>query len=459
MNDTVVGSSGVSLVSPNDMYGWTVAIDGNTMAVGAPYYGHYVDTTDPASAFVQDSTGAGYGDENETGAVFVYTRPSSSSDVWTLTQVLYDDRPVNGERFGQDVFFQGDNLVVTTPRNWTPGYSEPASPGAFPTGTSCDNIGSSVSVFRVDSLSGAYVLEQYIELPFFTSQWVGGAPPVSNGDPLDMQDDCDGYLYTTPAIDFRDGLGFVQERARDIALDGEWMITVGQHGAFVYKYDYVDQEYDFYQEISLITPAGGTGLGNIGFTSVSMHDGVAVIGAKKFTVLNVTPTFNGALIMFEYDPITADWVHTTDWFRTDSTADQLGIGVSIFDDTVVGYSKEHNPGVYLFRYDRVNDDLLFAGTVPDAGRGGPANKTAWYGDTVFLSDTELRYPGRTNIVRAVTSCPTDVDGSGAVDFFDLNTYLVWYANGDMRADYVAPYGVLDGNDVLHFQSLLNLGCP
>ncbi len=457
LNDSVVGTPGASLVSPNDMFGWTVAIEKNTMAVGSPYYGRYVDPTDPASAFVQDNTGAGYGDEDETGAVFIYTRPSSASDTWTLTQILYDDRPVNGERFGQDVYFHGGNLVVTTPRNWTPGFSRMGPPGTFPSGDGCQNIGSAVSVFRKDVLTGEFGLEQYIELPFFMSEWVGGGPPVPNGDPLDMQGDCDGFIYSTPPIASRDGVGFGRERARELALDGEWLLSVGQFGVLVYKYDYVDQEYDFYQEVVLSAPSGGSGLGGSGYTSISMHDGVAVVGVKKFTVNAPNPKYRGALIMLEYDAVSGDWVQTTDWYRTTHTGSQLGIGVSIQDDTVVGYSKF--AAAALFRYDRVNDELLYAGRVPGAGTNGPASKTAWYEDTVLLSDNEARNPGRVNIVRAVTSCPTDIDEDGVVNFFDLSLYMTWYGNGDLRADYVEPFGVLDGNDVLHFQALMNLGCP
>ncbi len=494
LNDSVIGSPGVSLVSPDDQYGWTVDIQGNIMAVGAPYYGRYVDPTDPSSAFVQDNTGAGYGDEDETGAVFIYTRPHVSSDVWTLTQILYDDRPVNGERFGHNVFFHGEMLIVTTPRNWTPGYSDPVNGpdpilGITPvsvsdpvsptdiaeednssnddsgpaTGGGCENYGSAVSVFRLSGLNGQYVLDQYIELPFFMSEYINGSPPVSNGDPLDMQGDClAGGIpgsVSTPPVHSRIGHGFDQERARDIAVDGEWMITVGQGGAFVYQYDYVEEQYEFFQEISGIAAPGGV-VGSAGYTSVSIDNDVAVIGMKKFkqtgSILEI-----GAIIVLEYDASLLEWVYTTGWSNPAGGGKNFGIGVSIRNDLIAGYSKTQS--ARLLRYDRVNDELLFAGYVPGAGSGAPANKSAWYDDVLLMSDHWSRLDTQTtwiaNIVYATSACPADLNGDGTVNFYDMSTYIGWYTAQDQRADYSYPYGVFDQDDVTHYQSLYTLGCP
>jgi uncharacterized membrane protein len=56
------------------------------------------------------------------------------------------------------------------------------------------------------------------------------------------------------------------------------------------------------------------------------------------------------------------------------------------------------------------------------------------------------------------SCAADLTGDGALDFFDLQAFLNFYAAGDLTADFV-PDGVLDFFDVQAFLNLYAAGCP
>lgn len=77
-----------------DRFGEVVAIDGDTILVGAPYA-----MTDGLP---------------EAGAVYVFERTDSG---WTHTQRLAAARPSTMARFGSDVAIAGDRLIVAAPRD------------------------------------------------------------------------------------------------------------------------------------------------------------------------------------------------------------------------------------------------------------------------------------------------------------------------------------------------------
>ena len=472
LNDTVVGTPGVSLVEPDDQFGWSVAIKGDTLVVGSPYYPHYDDVTSTTPGFVQDTLTM-YGDEDETGAVFVYTRPSSASDAWALNQVIYDSQPVNGERFGHNVFFHDNRLLITAPRNFRPGYSDPTSPllrtetdnneltdSGPPFGGSCENISSSVSVYELSPLTGSYSLEQTLNLPFMTAEANYGVPP--NGDPVDNVGDCavsfGGLTVDIPPIQSRIGFGFSYERARDIAVDGAWLVAVGTPGMFVYEYDYVDGEYDYYAEAPISVPAGA-GLAGSGYTSVAIHNDLVVVGMKKFN-LNGGLDLIGGLAMYEFDSTTTNWDQTLVWHQEDESGSQLGRGVYLLDDTVVAYARGGR--VSVLRYLRSTDELLLAGNILVTGDQGPANKITVYEDQFLLSDAAFGggiVSNGPNKVRSISNCPYDLNDDGSLNFFDISEYLIMFNAGDLQADYAVPYGVLDSDDVNHYLALHGSGCP
>ena len=79
----------------DDKYGWSVALDGQYLAVGAPFATH------PGG--------------NVTGAVLLYRR-SIRKHKWELTQTLYGDA-VFGQEFGHAVAMNDQHLIVSDRRH------------------------------------------------------------------------------------------------------------------------------------------------------------------------------------------------------------------------------------------------------------------------------------------------------------------------------------------------------
>lgn len=84
-------------------FGEAVAIDGNTLVVGAPQYDK------PASAFA--------GAIPDVGKVYVYVRSGTS---WSLQASLLSPTSYPNGRFGTSVAIQGDVVVVGAPGDYTP---------------------------------------------------------------------------------------------------------------------------------------------------------------------------------------------------------------------------------------------------------------------------------------------------------------------------------------------------
>ncbi len=84
----------------NDLFGWSVAVDGNTLVVGA---------------FGEDSNAQGVGgnqaDENaaDAGAAYVFTRAGGA---WTLQAYLKASNTGESDNFGNSVDISGDTVVV-----------------------------------------------------------------------------------------------------------------------------------------------------------------------------------------------------------------------------------------------------------------------------------------------------------------------------------------------------------
>lgn len=460
LNDSVEGYPGTSLVETDDQFGWDLTLNGNTLVVGSPYYPNYLDTSDPTSSIATSDPGS-YGLEDETGAVFIYTRPDSSSDNWTLQQVIYDPQTVNGERFGHRVMFHENRLLISSARNFRPGYSQP-SPfglssnqymirGLDPMGSGyCQNISSSVNVFTQEQSSDLWTLSQTIELPFMPHEPLYGVPP--NGDPVDNTGTCGPDFddpLGVPPIDSRNGEGYSLERARDFATDDQWLVTVGHPGLFIYQYDQLQETYILIQTIATGVIGPEYNAGSKGFTAVSIDNGVIVVGIKN--MMDNTTTNVGGLAIFEFDSQATQ----EPWSLTYADTIGQGDGVSLYNDTVVMNSNS------LWRYLRDSDTLLPIGVVPGAG-GFPHPKTARFDDVLLLTDSLSRLLIPTdgpNLVRGVPLCEYDLNSDKTLNFYDINIYSGLYSSGDPRADYVEPFGVLDANDVNHYMALYASGCP
>jgi FG-GAP repeat protein len=450
--DTVVGAPGFSLAQPREWYGWSIAMDGDTLVVGASYYPHFDDSTSTTPSIVQDTL-VGYGDEDLTGAAFVFTRPNAASDTWTLQQVLYSPQPINGERYGHEVAFHNGRLLVVATRAFVPGFSAVPQPG-------CQNIRSEINVYEFSSNTNQYEISQEIIPPFMFGEAGFGAQ--SNGDPVDMNGSCDSPFPGAgiPPIHSRqDGIsegdnGFQSERARDISVDGDWLVAAANNGMYIYKYNSATGQYDVHTTV--LASSSPTHLpASKGWTAIDISNDVIAISAKPG--LGTTP---GWTMIYAYDQPTDSWIEKTT-FTGNSTLTGGSKSVFIHNDQVLIHD-----GKTMLRYIRATGELVVVGIVdfPDTTGApvGPAARVEQYENVFLLPDNRANTvsPDFAPMnVRAINNCPYDLDSNGSLNFFDISAFITLYNAGDLQADYALPYGAIDSNDLTSYLTLYNSGCP
>lgn len=123
----------------NDHFGYSMALDGDRLAVGAPAEDSGI-SGDPANNGAVDS-----------GAVYVFVRDGSG--VWGPPAYVKTDAPGAGDQFGWSVALSGDLLVVGAP-------AEDSGVGGEATDNSAGNSGA-VYVFRYDGT--AWRQEAYLK--------------------------------------------------------------------------------------------------------------------------------------------------------------------------------------------------------------------------------------------------------------------------------------------------------
>jgi len=88
-----------------DRFGYSVAISGDTLAVGTPY-------EDSNATGVNDEDGQSDDNAFDSGAVYVFTR---TGDTWTQQAYIKASNADAGDRFGYSVALSGDTLAVGAP--------------------------------------------------------------------------------------------------------------------------------------------------------------------------------------------------------------------------------------------------------------------------------------------------------------------------------------------------------
>ena len=161
-----------------DNFGSSVALSGDTLAVGAPFEDSNFKGIDAGHGVGQDNNFAG-----DSGAVYVFTRDSSGA--WTQQAYVKGSDNSKNDQFGSSVSLDKDTLVVGAPTNgkvymfnrsdttWTQqGYFNPSGMG----------FGSSVSVSGDTAAVGA---------PLESSNAIG-----INGDPNNTSAPNSGAVFT-----------------------------------------------------------------------------------------------------------------------------------------------------------------------------------------------------------------------------------------------------------------------
>ena len=295
-----------SVPAPGDYFGYSVAVDGNVAVVGA--YQH--DITDDQGITSGDA-----------GAAYVFTWDSITR-VWEQTAKLTASVPAPGDYFGYSVAVDGDVVVVgasTGDRTDTGGNTITDSGAAY-VFTKVSGVWSQAA--KLTASDGAANDE------FGVSVAIEGDTVVVGAHKHDANSNSAAgasYIFTKPATGWANdpGINYRTETARLTAPDGaandEFGISVAVHG---------DEE----------------------------NRDTVVVGAHQHDITDdqgITSGDAGAAYVFKGDPYSGKWSYAAKLTASDAApGDEFGISVAVDGSTVV-------VGAYL--YNRAD------GAVPDSG--------------------------------------------------------------------------------------------
>jgi len=144
-------------LASGDAFGTKVAIDGDTIIVGAQNESHYV---------------ASYGSDQSVGAAYVFTRSGTTWTQEAKLQVAPETYLAPGDKFGDNVAIEGDTAVITASRHHYNGTSDTGAAYVFTrSGTSwtqrkklvasdaasTDRFGSGLAIHNGYIVIGAYL--------------------------------------------------------------------------------------------------------------------------------------------------------------------------------------------------------------------------------------------------------------------------------------------------------------
>ena len=363
----------------NDEFGYSVAVDGDTVVVGA--YQH--DITDD-----QDIT------SGDAGAAYVFTEVDG---VWSQAAKLTASVPAPGDKFGYSVAVDGDTVVVgayqhdiTDDQGITSGDAGAAYVFTKPTTgdgwadwddpNKVDKAELTAKLIASDAATGDY---------FGYSVAVDGDVVVvgaSTGDRTDtggntITDSGAAYVFTKVAggwsqvakLTASDGAAN-DEFGVSVAIEGD-TVVVGAHqhdansnsaagASYIFTKPATgwanDPDINYRTETARLTAPDGAANDEFGI-SVAIHGDeenrdTVVVGAHQHDITDdqgITSGDAGAAYVFKGDPYSGKWSYAAKLTASDAApGDEFGISVAVDGSTVV-------VGAYL--YNRAD------GVVPDSG--------------------------------------------------------------------------------------------
>ena len=282
-----------------DRFGSAVHVDGNTIVVGAPL--------------------AALGTSTDVGAVYVFTRdPMVANNPWTQQQILTADDAAADDRFGSSVYIEGNTLVGGAPRRdsatsttigaayvFTRDPDDVASPWSqqqkltADDASADDQFGTSVSLNGSTIVVGAPLVDLATSndvgaLYVFTRDQSGGSDPWSQLQKLTSSDaSADDRLGTSVSVDANTILAGAP---RD---DTPGFVDNG--AAYVFTRGSASANFSQKQILRAVFPASNGRFG----TSVFVDGSTALIGTPLESIL--TSTDAGAAYHFMRDPLSGNW--------------------------------------------------------------------------------------------------------------------------------------------------------
>ncbi len=389
-------------VSAQDQFGSSVAVEGDTIVVGADH---------------QDSLGT------DTGAAYVFT---FDGNTWTQQAKLLPTLLHDPSFFGTAVGITDGRILVGAPGDtangmWAGAVYEFTNDGSgwslSQTIRPADNDSSDFFGWSI-STDGSRVA-----IGAFDNEPPGGPPATVPGSVYIFSRDASGWTETAnlfpPASSFAGTGAF----GTSVDLAGDELIVgapnssfPGTHTGAAFVYRRVGGVWD---DGTRLMPAGTLQPGDRFGEYVAIDGGVAVVDAKEGRFFP-TPPGPGRVTVYTADG--ADW-------NVDST--YVG-GVSGF----VSYS---NFGV----------SPVLSGNTLVLGTDGQDLNTG-DGFAVLLT-LDLGCAGST--------CAFDLNSDGVLDLTDIQLFVAAFLANDSAADFAAPFGVWDLSDLQAFIGGFNAGCP
>ncbi len=347
-----------------DEFGYSIAVSGETMAVGGRYSGG-------------------------TGAVFVYRRNEDGSDQWGLTATVVPDDAAEGDRFGQAIALRGETMAVGAPGDDDVNLTTaPGSTELFASG--------SVYIFELDSATGQWAQTSKLVagdgVPFdnfgytlslsgdvlavaaWTEDEFAGGATVGSGSARAGNDSGSAYILErnpatgtwseitkidSPRMPVTSDEAFFDNFAKTIAIDGDTLIVGASEEdasdadqGTVYVFERNTGGPNLWGELTRLRAGDGATFDRFG-TSAAISGDTIVVGAT-----GDDDAGSGAGTAFVFDRQDGQWVETAKLIAVDgSDRARFGAVVSIDGDTIiVGAPEEDEKGtdagaVYIFQRD------------------------------------------------------------------------------------------------------------
>lgn len=308
-----------SNIGAGDEFGRVIAIDGNTLVVGAPLED-------------SDATGQSNNTAVNSGAVYVFTRTGTS---WTQQAYIKASNTGTEDEFGSSVALKGDTLVVGAPRE---------DSGA--TGVNGDQASSSASnsgaVYVFTRTGATWTQQAYIKASNPGAEDLFGFSVALSSDTL--------------------AVGALNEDSGATGVNGDQTSnSVGDSGA-VYVFTRTGTSWT--QQAYL--KASNTGSGDWFGIAVALDGETLAVGANREDSISLNQGNNnapdsGAVYVFRRSGVPATWAQEA-YIKGSNTAagDEFGRRVVLDGDTLaVGAYREDGNGlvdsgaVYVFRRDGI----------------------------------------------------------------------------------------------------------
>lgn len=425
-----------------DVFGFSVAISGNTCVIGSwsdgisgsAYIYHFDGLQWIQQAKLVPSDGAEFDQFGRSVAV--------SGDTVVIGSWLDDD---NGNQSGSAYIYRFDGSIWNEEAKIVPSD-----------GDAGDSFGRSVSVSNNTAVVGAYFDDDngvasgsvYV-FNFDGAQWIEEAKLLPS----------DGAA--------RDNFGNSISVSEDIIAIGSWFDDDNdEDSGSVYIFRFEDAQW--VEETKLTgTVAGLSNKENYFGTSLAASENVIIIGESKDDDLGHN---SGSAYIYRFNG--TQWMLETKLLASDAEiGGSFGQSVSISGDiAMVGSHISGDSGVasgaaYLFHFDGVNwieeTKLLAAdGAQEDlfgwaVGVSGDTGLVSSYWDDDLGSNSGSAYIFD---LSCSVPCPPDFSGDQVLNFFDVSIFLAAFTAMEPAGDFNGD-GVWDFFDVSAFLSAFMNGCP